>query len=214
MIHFIICLLITIAVHEMAHMLVALYCGIGVKAFSLGFGKPYLHKTIKGIDFRLSPLLLGGYCDIQGFDSKEDHKDFLAHPYRHKFAVLVAGVTANILLAFIIYLYQFGSIKMGIAVDWVFLKAMFTQDYSMVEFVIRNISFNFFLVQLSLLNFFCGLTNLIPIPALDGGHLWLVLMEKSWKNKFIKRYELITNIYFICLILLQFYLIYWIYFGR
>ncbi|KKL20959.1 hypothetical protein LCGC14_2450280, partial [marine sediment metagenome] len=98
MIEFLICLLITVTIHEAAHCLMALKCGIGVKSFSIGFGKPYLHKTIKGIDYRLSPIPLGGYCDIKGMETKEEPDDFLVHPYRHKFAVLVAGAFANILL--------------------------------------------------------------------------------------------------------------------
>jgi len=209
---FLLCLLITVSIHELAHMLVALKCGIGVKAFSIGFGKPYLHKTIKGIDYRLSPLPFGGYCDIKGMESKDDKDDFLNHPYRHKFAVLIAGVTANLLLTLAVYLIHFGSVPLGFQIDLIFLKAMFTRDYTMVEYVFKNIPFNFFLLQLSVLNLFCGITNLIPVPALDGGHLWLVLMEKVWKEKFIKRYMMITRIGFVSLIILQIYLIYWIYF--
>lgn len=212
MIEFLICLLITVFIHELAHMLVAIRCGIGVKAFSLGFGKPYLHKTIKGIDYRLSPLPFGGYCDIKGMESKVDKDDFLNHRYLHKFVVLIAGVASNILLAFICYLIHFGSISIGLKIDWIFLKALFTQDYRIVEYIFLNIPLNFFLLQLSMLNIFCGITNLIPIPGLDGGHLWLVLMEKVWKEKFIKRYTLINYIGFIFLIISQVYLLYWIYF--
>lgn len=212
MLQFLLCLLITVGIHELAHMLMALKCGIGVKAFSLGFGKPYLHKKFKGIDFRLSPLPFGGYCDLKGMESKKDKDDFLYHPYRHKFAVLIAGVATNIILALIIYLFHFGSIKLGFAIDLLFIKAMFTRDYTMVEYVVRNIPFNFFLLQLSILNMFCGLTNLIPCPALDGGHLWLVLMEKVWKDKFIERYKFLNIIGFIFLIILQLYILWWIYF--
>lgn len=214
MLQFFFCLLITVSIHELAHMLVALKCGIGVKAFSIGFGKPYLHKTIKGIDYRLSPLPLGGYCDIKGMESNKDKDDFLSHRYLHKFAVLIAGVTANILLAFGVYLFHYGSISIGLQIDWIFLKAMFSQDYTVVEYLFRNISLNFFLIQLSVLNLFCGVTNILPIPALDGGHLWLVLMEKFWKEKFVKRYTQITKYGFIFLIVLQAYIIYWIYFGQ
>jgi len=214
MIQFLLCLLITVFIHELAHMLVALRCGIGVKAFSLGFGKPYLHKTIKGIDYRLSPLPLGGYCDIKGMDSKKDKDDFLMHPYRHKFAVIIAGVTVNILLALIVYLFHYGSIKLGLAIDWIILKSMFTKDYTMVEYIFRNIPINFFLLQLSILNLFCGITNLLPLPSLDGGHLWLVLMEKIWKEKFIKRYTIITYVGFAFLIIAQLWLIGWLYYHE
>jgi membrane-associated protease RseP (regulator of RpoE activity) len=214
MLQFFFCLLITVSIHELAHMLVALKCGIGVKAFSIGFGKPYLHKTIKGIDYRLSPLPLGGYCDIKGMESNKDKDDFLSHRYLHKFAVLIAGVTANLLLACGVYLFHYGSISIGLQIDWIFLKAMFSQDYTVVEYLFRNVSLNFFLIQLSVLNLFCGVTNILPIPALDGGHLWLVLMERFWKEKFVKRYTQITKYGFVFLIVLQAYIIYWIYFGQ
>lgn len=212
MVEFFLCLLITVCVHEMSHMLVALKCGIGVKAFSVGFGKPYIHKKIKGIDFRLSPLPFGGYVDIKGMESKKDKDDFLNHRYLHKFAVLIAGVTVNILLAFAVYLIHFGSIPIGLQIDWIFIKAMFTQDYSTVEYLLQLIPMKFFLIQLSVLNLFCGVTNLLPIPALDGGHIWLVLMEKVWKDKFIERYNKINKCGFIFLIVLQLYILYVIYF--
>jgi len=214
MFEFLLCLLITVSIHELAHMLVALRCGIGVKAFSIGFGKPYLHKTIKGIDFRLSPVPLGGYCDLKGMECKDEADDFLSHRYLHKFAVLVAGAFVNILFALGIYLFHYGSISIGLQIDWMFLKAAFTQDYFIVEFLIRNIPINFFLLQLSLLNIFCGLTNLLPIPALDGGHLWMVLMEKVWKEKFIPRYKKITDVSFWALIIAQVALLVWIYWDE
>jgi len=209
---FLFCLLITVSIHELAHMLVALKCGMGVKAFSIGFGKPYLHKTFKGIDFRLSPLPFGGYCDIKGMESKEEPDDFLAHPYRNKFAVLIAGVTVNILFACICYIINFGSIRLGFAIDMEFLKALFTKDYEMVAFLVRNIPMNWLILQLSLLNMFCGLTNLIPFPALDGGHLWEVLLEKPLGDKFIPVYRALNYFGFIFLIILQLYLLWWVYF--
>lgn len=211
MLEFLLCLLITVSIHELAHMLVALKCGIGVKVFSVGFGRPFLHKKIKGIDFRLSPLPFGGYVDIQGMDSKNNSRDFLAHPYRHKFIVLIAGVTANILLAFICYLIHYGSISIGLKIDWIFLKAMFTQDYSSVEYLMRLISLNFFLIQLSVLNIFCGIANLIPIIPLDGGLIWYYLIENKL-SKVVKNFLFISGWTFV--IGIQIWLIYWIYFVK
>lgn len=205
------CLLITVFIHELAHMLVALKCGIGVKAFSIGFGKPRLHKTIKGIDFRLSPILLGGYCDLKGMDGKKDKDDFLRHPYRNKFGVLVAGAFANILLAFVCYLIHYGSIIVGLQVDWIFLKAIFGGSIDNTLFLFEHYPTNSFLLQLSVLNIFCGITNLIPIPPLDGGHLWLVHMEKIWKKKFIKLYSIVNKISFWVITALQLWLVYWLY---
>ena len=214
MLHFLLCLLITVSLHELAHMFVALKCGIGVKAFSIGFGKPYLHKTIKGIDYRLSPLPIGGYCDIKGMESKKEKDDFLAHPYRHKFAVLIAGITTNFLIAFVCYFLHYRSISIGLQIDWIFLKSLFTQDYTAIKYLMYNVPFNFFLLQLSMLNIFCAVTNLLPIPALDGGHLWMVLMEKVWKEKFIERYIKITKISFVFLMAFQLWLIGWLYYEE
>lgn len=208
MIEFLLCLLITVIIHELGHMLVALRCGIGVKAFSLGFGKPYLHKTIKGIDYRLSPIPFGGYCDIKGFEQGNKKDDFLMHPYKHQFAVIIAGVTINILLAFICYLIHFGSISIGLQIDWIFLKAMFTRNYSLVEQLIRMVPMNLFLLQLSMLNIFCGITNLIPIVPLDGGYLWYFLIEDKL-SEFMKKFLQIGGWIFV--IGIQVIILWWIY---
>jgi len=209
MLNFLICLLITVMIHEYGHMWMALRCGMGVKAFSLGFGKPYLHKTVKGIDYRLSPLPLGGYCDIQGMDSKESPKDFGSHPYWQRFLVLIAGVAVNLAMACICYLINYGSIKLGMAIDIELIKAIFTKDYSMVDIIFRQIQPNFFLIQLSLLNFFTGLSNLIPIFPLDGGWIWYTLIEEKL-SKGIKNFLNISG--WVSLVGIQLYLVYYIYF--
>lgn len=201
---FIGCLLITIIIHELAHMLTALYFKVGVKAFSIGFGKPIWHKVYKGIDFRICPILFGGYCDIKGMESKNDPDDFLAQPYRIKFAILVAGGSVNILLALICYLINYGSISYGIYIDWMLIKTMFSQNMLLTtQILVGANAVSVFLIQLTIMNFFCGITNLFPIPALDGGHLWMVLLEKVWKENFIKYYTNITKICFGLLMLAQ-----------
>lgn len=206
------CMLIAIVMHELGHMLVALKCGAGVKAFSVGFGKPLFHKTYKGIDYRFSPLLIGGYCDIKGMDSKEEKDDFLAQRYSKKLAILLAGVTINFLIACICYLIQFGDIGLGLKVDWLTASAMLTKDYRTVAMIYAGVEPNLFLAQLSIINIFCAITNILPLPALDGGHVWLVAMEKVWKENFIKYYTLISNIGFAVLMLLQAVFLYWVFF--
>jgi len=211
MLTFIICLLITVIIHELSHMLTALYFGIKIKAFSVGFFKPYYKKTIKNIEFRISPWLLGGYVDMAGMDSNKKSTDFLSHRYLHKFIVLIAGVTANLLLACICYLIHFGSISFGFQIDWLFLKLMLTKNYITLNYLLEILPINFFLLQLSILNLFCGVTNLIPVPGLDGSYLWIYLMEKVWKEKFGYYFKFITYSGYAFLILLQIYLIWWLY---
>ena len=69
--YFLIGLSLAILVHEAGHMITALLCGVKVEAFSIGFGKPIWHKIIKGIDFRITPLLLGGYTKLKGEENKD-----------------------------------------------------------------------------------------------------------------------------------------------
>ena len=180
-IEFIGCLLFTICVHELAHLIVAVKCGVGVKTFSIGFWKPYLHKMFKGIDFRLTPWIVGGYCEISGMDSKENPDDFLTQKYYKKFLILVAGVVVNFLIACICYLINYKSISVGIYVDWILLKSIFTGREIEVYRVLSTFApgANFVLIQLSLLNLFCAVGNLLPIVPLDGGLVWYYMVESK-----------------------------------
>lgn len=53
-------------IHELGHFIVAKICGVTVESFSIGMGPILLHKTIKGTDYRLSLIPLGGYCGMKG----------------------------------------------------------------------------------------------------------------------------------------------------
>ena len=60
------CLFFLILFHEFGHFLAARLFGVKVESFSIGFGPILLHKTIKGTDYRLSLIPLGGYCGMKG----------------------------------------------------------------------------------------------------------------------------------------------------
>lgn len=62
------CLIFLILFHEFGHFLAAKLFGVKVESFSVGFGPVLFHKTIKGTDYRLSLLPLGGYCGMKGED--------------------------------------------------------------------------------------------------------------------------------------------------
>ncbi|MBR1912207.1 MAG: site-2 protease family protein, partial [Treponema sp.] len=52
--------------HELGHFTAARSFGVKVEAFSIGMGPILLHKNIKGTDYRLSLIPLGGYCSMKG----------------------------------------------------------------------------------------------------------------------------------------------------
>ncbi len=62
----ILCLFFLIVFHEFGHFLAAKLFGVKVESFSVGFGPILLHRTIKGTDYRLSLIPLGGYCGMKG----------------------------------------------------------------------------------------------------------------------------------------------------
>jgi regulator of sigma E protease len=64
---FLFVLTIVVFVHEMGHYLVGRWCGIGVKAFSLGFGPELIGYTAKsGTRWKISAIPLGGYVKFAG----------------------------------------------------------------------------------------------------------------------------------------------------
>lgn len=64
---FLFVLTVVVFVHEMGHYLVGRWCGIGVKAFSVGFGPELIGFTDrKGTRWKLSAIPLGGYVKFVG----------------------------------------------------------------------------------------------------------------------------------------------------
>ena len=100
---------LTIFVHELGHFLAAIWSGMVVDVFSIGFGPAIWQKKIKGVLFKISWIQLGGYVAIpqldpaateavQGEDGKEV-RDLPQVSSRKKIFVSLAGVTGNVLLA-------------------------------------------------------------------------------------------------------------------
>ena len=62
----ILCLFFLIIFHEFGHFLAAKLFGVKVESFSVGFGPILFHRTVKGTDYRISLIPLGGYCGMKG----------------------------------------------------------------------------------------------------------------------------------------------------
>lgn len=67
LIPFLFVLMVVVFVHEMGHYLVGRWCGIGVKAFSIGFGPEIFgFNDRRGTRWKLSAIPLGGYVKFVG----------------------------------------------------------------------------------------------------------------------------------------------------
>ena len=57
---------IMVFIHELGHFLMAKLCGVAVESFSIGWGPVILRKKIKGTEYRISLIPIGGYCGMRG----------------------------------------------------------------------------------------------------------------------------------------------------
>lgn len=115
---FLVVLSIVVFVHELGHFLVARWCGVAVKTFSIGFGKEIYGFTDRhGTRWRLAWIPLGGYVkflddenaasqpskSIAHMSDAERAGAFQTKPLWKRTAVVAAGPMANFLLAIVIY---------------------------------------------------------------------------------------------------------------
>src|SRR5712691_1467047 len=73
---FLFVLTIVVFFHELGHFLVARWCGVTVKTFSVGFGPELLGFTDRrGTRWRLSVIPLGGYVKFLGDENEVGKSD-------------------------------------------------------------------------------------------------------------------------------------------
>ena len=109
--------------HELGHFLVARACGVGVEAFSIGFGPEIIGWTDgHGTRWKISVVPLGGYVKFLGdagpastpdralierMSASERTRLFQAKPLWQRAAVVAAGPVANFVLAILIFTATF-----------------------------------------------------------------------------------------------------------
>jgi regulator of sigma E protease len=94
---------IMILVHEFGHYAAAIWFGVRVDVFSIGFGKRLAGFKRGDTDYRISALPLGGYVKMAGENPLESRSgapdEFMSHPRWQRFVITVAGPVMNIVLA-------------------------------------------------------------------------------------------------------------------
>ena len=110
----ILALSVIIIFHEFGHFIAAKLCKIEVEAFSVGMGPVLLHKTIRGTDFRISLVPLGGYCTLKGENAFQNAIDadlpvipktkgtFYESPLKRMF-IAFSGPFSNVIFSVIAY---------------------------------------------------------------------------------------------------------------
>ncbi|OWT65489.1 RIP metalloprotease RseP [Candidimonas nitroreducens] len=106
---FVVALGILITFHELGHYWVARRCGVKVLRFSVGFGKVMASRVDRnGTQWALSAIPLGGYVKmlddpVAGGDPALNAQAFNSKSVAQRFAIVLAGPVANLLLAVILY---------------------------------------------------------------------------------------------------------------
>jgi len=115
---FLFVLTIVVFVHELGHFLVARWCGVAIKTFSIGFGPEIAGFNDRhGTRWRLSWIPLGGYVKFIDDDNaasaghksldqlspEERKQSFQGKSLGQRAAVVAAGPIANFILAILIF---------------------------------------------------------------------------------------------------------------
>jgi len=122
---FLFVLTIVVFVHEMGHYLVGRWCGIGVKAFAVGFGPELIgFNDRRGTRWKLCAVPLGGYVKFVGdmnasstpdpaatevLSEEEKAVAFHTQPVWKRAATVFAGPAFNFLLTIAVFAVLFGS---------------------------------------------------------------------------------------------------------
>ncbi|MDP2907743.1 MAG: M50 family metallopeptidase [Nanoarchaeota archaeon] len=91
-----------VLVHELGHFIAAKRAGVGVKEFSLGFGKKLWGFKKGETEYKVCAIPLGGYVNMMGLES--DKSDDPSKNYNNKskltrLQILAAGVVFNFIFA-------------------------------------------------------------------------------------------------------------------
>lgn len=107
---FLLVLVVLIVVHELGHFVVAKWSGMRVDEFGLGYPPKLWGKKFGETEYTINALPFGGFVRIYGEDleqtmsseGEESARAFSARPRILQAATLVAGISMNLILAYVL----------------------------------------------------------------------------------------------------------------
>ena len=192
-----------IFIHEGGHFTVAKLCKVKVNQFAIGFGPKIVEFKGKETLYALRLIPLGGFVSLEGEngDSTEE-RAFNNTSIPKRIAIVAAGAMVNIIFGLAIY-FVLASIIYGNA--GLALKALGNYSYALIEsikmlftgnvgindltgpvgisgMVSQTTSIKEYVYLMSIISTSLGITNLLPLPALDGGKIVLLIIEAIRKK--------------------------------
>lgn len=217
-------------IHEGGHFLIAKLFKIKVNEFAIGFGPAIFSKEKGETKYALRLIPLGGFVSLEGEEEySEEENSFSKARTSQKIAVVLAGAVVNIifgiLLYFVVVSISLREITAGMIAtkEFVFaiiqsIKNLFTLNISTIQLtgivgisnmIVKTEGINEYLHMMTLISVSLGITNLLPLPPLDGGKVMIYLFEAIRKKPLKQETELkIQSIGFSLLVGLAIYITY------
>ncbi|MDR7418444.1 MAG: site-2 protease family protein [Armatimonadota bacterium] len=159
----------TVVIHEIAHAVAARRMGGAVREVGVGFGPVLARRRVRDVDVTFRPIPLGGFAAI----------DVEKLPPSRRLPVLLAGPLANIAVGAFLRAVarprhpvslpgQTRAVEVGGAVAAI---AMLRQAAAAGPKTLLRAAGD--------INFSVGLTNLLPVMPLDGGHIAVAKLEAA-----------------------------------
>jgi membrane-associated protease RseP (regulator of RpoE activity) len=162
-------LLICIILHEAGHLVAAKMCKCAVIRYSIGFGKHVIwSKKMGETIYQVTLWLLGGYCEL---------KDELHYSRsKHSFTNLPYSKKFIISIAGIVVNVVTGAIATIIGL-----------------MIYNNMLITFGIISISL-----GVSNLLPVPAMDGGYIifYPIFIKKYGQKQGVIKFSKVSQISF------------------
>ena len=199
-----------IFIHEGGHFLVAKLCKVKVNEFAIGFGPTIWKKQGKETRYALRVIPLGGFVSMEGEEEESnDEHSFSKASIGKRILIVAAGATVNIIFGlitfFILMLAIYKNFQIAIVAMQNFLGGIFqslqmlfsgkvaikdlTGPVGISEVVTQVTDFANYIYLIAAISVSLGFTNLLPIPALDGGKIVLLIIEAIRKKPLKKETE-------------------------
>lgn len=199
-----------IFIHELGHFLVAKLFKVKIKQFAIGFGPTIWKRQGKETSYELKLIPMGGFVNMLGEEEPvEDERAYNKKSIPQKIAILLAGGTVNIIFGLLVCIIIASSIlglKNGIRFTGEFLGATFQgigelftgrikadQLVGVVgisDMVVETNDLRDFIYLMAVISVSLGITNLLPFPPLDGGKIFLLLIEAVRKKPLKQKTEI------------------------
>ena len=207
-----------IFIHEGGHFLVAKLCKVKVNEFAIGFGPTIWKKQGKETKYALRLIPLGGFVSMEGEEeASEQEGSFSKASIPKRLAIVFAGPIVNIVFAIVVFFIvrlivglntlgdfglsmQYAGESLGDFLSQTFtsLGNLFTGKVGIDQMVgpvgiggivASTTGFLSFVNLMAIISLSLGVTNLLPIPALDGGKILLLIIEAIRRKPLTQKVE-------------------------